>query len=254
MLWNKLKLDNKTAIITGGGRGLGKAMALALAEAGADIVVAARNQKEINDVASEINRMGRKGKAIPTNVAVLQDVERMVEGAISEFGKIDILLNNAGIAIVRPLLDATEEEWYRVLNTNLTAMFLCCKAAGRHMVKQGKGKIINISSIMAFIGQSNFVSYSASKAAVISFTRALAVEWAKYNINVNAIAPGTFYTSFNAFALDDEKVGKILVSKIPLRRVGMPEELGPLVVYLASEASDFMTGETIFIDGGQLAT
>ena len=254
MLWEKYSLKEKVAIVTGAGRGLGKAMALALAEAGGHLVAAARTQKEIEEVASEIRKMGRKAIAIPTDVTISRDVEQMVGRTISEFGRIDILVNNSGIAVEKPLLDATEEEWHRVLDTNLTGMFLCTRAVGRYMVNQNKGKIINIASNVGLIGYPNFVSYCVSKAGVIQFTRALAIEWARYNIHVNAIGAGTFYTSFNAYALDDEKIGKIMISRIPLKRAGKPEELGPLVVYLASEASDFVTGETIFIDGGQLAT
>jgi len=253
MVLEEFVLNGKSAIVTGAGRGLGKAMAQALAEAGADVVVAARTVKEIEETSGEIEKLGRRSIAIPTDVSSSKSVEEMVHQVLSEFGKIDILVNNSGMAINKPLIETTEEEWNKVISTNITGMFLCIKAVGDHMIQHKSGKIINIASNVGVMGYQNFISYCVSKAGVIQFTRALALEWARYNINVNAIGPGTFYTAFNSQALDDKNIKDKMLKRIPLRRVGQPKELGPLVVYLASKASDFMTGETIFIDGGQLS-
>jgi len=254
MVLEAFKLDGKVAIVTGAGRGLGKAMSLALAEAGADVVGAARNVREIEQTSKEITHLGRKSIAIPTDITSFRMVNDMVRKTMEEFGKIDILVNNSGIAIPKPFISTNEEEWNRVLSTNLTGMFLCTRAVGQFMIQQRSGKIINIASDVGVRGYRNFVSYCVSKAGVIQLTRALALEWAPYNIHVNAIGPGTFYTDLNAAALQDDKTREEMLRRIPLRRYGQPKELGPLVVYLASQASDFMTGETIFIEGGHLST
>ncbi len=251
MVYDKLKLDGKVALVTGGGRGLGRAMAQALAEAGADVVVVSRTVQEIEETADSIRKMGRKALAIPTDILQIQQVEKAVQITLKEFGKIDILVNNSGVAVVKPLLDLTLEEWNQVIQTNLTGVFIVSKTVGRHMAERRQGKVINMASVAGVRGVTTLSAYAASKAGVINLTRCMAAEWVKYNIRVNAIAPGYFYTSMSAPGLDNEKIREAILSKIPLRRVGQPEELGPLVVYLASEASDFMTGETIFIDGGQ---
>jgi NAD(P)-dependent dehydrogenase (short-subunit alcohol dehydrogenase family) len=248
-----LSLEGKVAIVTGASRGLGKTMALALARAGTDVVTAARTPEAIDEAASAIRALGRRSLAIPTDVSNYGAVEQMVSRTIAEFGKIDILVNNSGIAIDKPLLETTEEEWRRVLDVNLNAMFFCAKLAGGHMVAQRKGKIINVASIAGLAGVSNLGSYCVSKGGVVQLTRVLALEWARYNVNVNAIAPGYFMTEMNEQARKDEKKAEALLRRIPLRRFARPEELDFLVVYLASDASDFMTGETIVIDGGQLA-
>ena len=171
--------------------------------------------------------------------------------AIAEFKRVDILVNNAGVGIVKPLCDTSDEEWDTVMNTNLRGAFYCTRAVGRGMIERRQGKVINISSILGIRGYQNFVSYCVSKGAVTQFTRALALEWARYNINVNAIAPGSFLTEFNEQGYSDEKFRDLSLKRIPLRRFGRPEELGVLVVFLASSASDYMTGEIIYMDGGQ---
>jgi NAD(P)-dependent dehydrogenase (short-subunit alcohol dehydrogenase family) len=228
-------------------------MALALAEAGADIVVTARTKKEIEETTSLIKDSGRNAIAVLCDVTQRSSVDSLVAKALSEFGRIDILVNNAGVAIVRDFLDLTEEEWRDTLDTNLTSAFYCCQAVGPVMMKEGGGKIINITSVNGQRGKAGMVAYASSKGGIIQFTRALAVEWAQHNIKVNAIGPGAFYTQPMKKVLDDPTLGKIRRKKIPLKRAGEPRELGALIVYLASEASDFMTGEVIFIDGGELA-
>lgn len=250
---DRMNLEGRVAIVTGSGRGLGRAMAIALAEAGADIVVTARTRREIEETAQRIEERGRRALAFAADITVPGEAEQIVNQTIQLLGKVDILVNNAGVAIAKELHEMSLDEWHQTLSTNLTSLFLCCKAVAPYMIAKRQGKVINIASIDGAAGKATLVAYCASKGGVIQFTRALAVEWAKYNIQVNAIGPGAFYTKPMAPILEDEKLGPIRRKKIPLGREGMPEELGPLVVYLASSASDFMTGETIFIDGGELA-
>ena len=253
MVFEMMKLDGKVAIVTGSGRGLGRAMALALAEAGADVVVTARTETEIEETASLVEASGRRSISMTCNVMEKSSVDRLVNTALAEFERIDILVNNAGIAMFKPFLEISEEDWRRSIDSNVTSMLFFCQAVGPTMIKQGKGKIINIASVIGERIRIPSIPYASSKGGAIQFTRALAVEWARYNINVNAIGPGAFYTDPMKVILDDPKLGEIRTKKIPLKRVGQPKELGPLAVYLASEASDFMTGEIIYIDGGELA-
>ena len=252
-IFEKFFLKEKTAIVTGAGRGLGKAMAIALARAGADIVCCARTLEQVEQTASEILQMGRRCLPVKADVSRPEDVRRLVEQSIGKFKRIDILVNNAGGGIPRSFIDISDEEWRQTLNTNLSSVFYCCREVGRHMLAQGKGKIINISSTAGVAASPKNAPYHVTKAGIILLTKALAVEWARSRINVNAIAPGQFQTSLTEDYLNDERIRESVLRRIPLRRVGMPEELGPLVVYLASDASDFMTGEVIFIDGGELA-
>jgi NAD(P)-dependent dehydrogenase (short-subunit alcohol dehydrogenase family) len=244
-------LDGKVALVTGAGRGLGKAMALALAEAGSDVICVARTKDQIEETCAEIEGLGRKGMAIPTDITSSRSVDEMCSAALSEFKKIDILVNNAGIAIGKPFCEVSDEEWDQVMNINLRGAFYCSRAVGRGMMERCQGKVINISSILGKRGYQYFVSYCVSKGAMTQFTRALALEWARYNINVNAIAPGIFLTAFNEEAYADDKFRDITLKRIPFRRFGQADELGPLVVFMASRASDYMTGETVYIDGGQ---
>ncbi|MBW1997110.1 MAG: glucose 1-dehydrogenase [Deltaproteobacteria bacterium] len=253
MVLDQFKLEGKVALVTGSGRGLGRAMAKALAEAGADVVVTARSQKEIGETAGLIRDLGRRGLAIPCDVRDKASIDNLVGEALGEFGRIDILVNNAGCAIIKSLLDLSEEEWHATIDTNLTSMFLCCKAVGPVMIRQGGGRIINVTSVLGARGRTGSVVYACSKGGVIQLTRTLAIEWAPYNIRVNAIGPGAFYTKPMKTVLDDPELGEIRRKKIPLKREGQPEELGPLVVYLASPASDYMTGEIVYVDGGELA-
>jgi len=257
MISDELNLAGKVATVTGAGRGIGKAISLALAEAGADIVAVARTKEEIEETCREVKALGRRGIAIPTDVTKAKQVDLMVEKAISNFGKIDILINNAGTAAFKALVSPdsprmAEEDWHKVIDTNLTSIFLCCRAVGPYMFKQKKGKVINISSISSQKAQTDDIPYNVSKAGVDMFTRCLALDWAPYNINVNAIGPGQFYTKLSAKSHEDPELRARMVSCIPLGRVGNLQELAYLAVFLASPASDFITGQIIFIDGGCL--
>jgi 2-deoxy-D-gluconate 3-dehydrogenase len=248
-----LDLDGKVAVITGGGRGLGQAAACALAEAGADVALLARSAEELAATARTIQEMGRRVLTLPTDVTSETAVEEAAAAVVEEFHHVDILVNNAGIAPVAPLLELTLADLRRVLDVNVVGAFLCARAFGAHMVAQRKGAVINIASVAGLGGDTDLSAYCASKGAMIAFTKALAVEWARHGVTVNAVAPGYFRTDLNKKALDDVQIGPKIVKHIPLRRVGQPEELGPLVVYLASDAAAFMTGSVVVLDGGQLA-
>jgi NAD(P)-dependent dehydrogenase (short-subunit alcohol dehydrogenase family) len=242
---DKFSLKGKVALVTGAARNLGKIISLAFAEAGANVVLASRSLPEIKEIEGDIQQRGMKALAIPLDVTDSREVEKAVHRVISEFGRIDILVNNAAIRSIRSILEISVEEWKNVIDTNLTGAFICCKAVGPFMIQQGGGRIINISSRIGFQGMANRVAYCSSKGGLIQLTRALALEWAPFNILVNAVAPGLMNTPTGSRAIQE---GKAL--DIPLKRAGEPEEIAPLVVYLASEASTYMTGEVIVIDGG----
>jgi NAD(P)-dependent dehydrogenase (short-subunit alcohol dehydrogenase family) len=246
-------IQDKVSIITGAGRGLGRVMALALAEAGSDIVLAARSPDQIERVADEIKALGRRTLSLQVDITNSADVGRMVDKTVSEFGKIDILVNNAGQTAAfahHKFEDIPEKEWVDLIGTNVNGTFLVSKMVGKNMLDQGRGKIINIASSFGAKAMPTRICYSVSKAAVIHMTRGLAIEWADRGIRVNCIAPGSFElpggdTNKNIAKLNDERR-----KRVPMDRLGRAEELGPLVVFLASDASDYMTGETVFIDGG----
>ena len=253
MVLDSFKLVGKVAWVTGASRGLGRAMAVALAEAGADLVLSARTLIDLEATASEVKRLGRRALVVQADATRKTDAEAVVAKAIAEFDRIDILVNNAGVATAKTLMETEEADWDRVLSTNVRGPYLCARAVGPHMIARKAGKIINIGSVLSFIGEPTVVAYAASKGAILQFTRGLAIEWARYNIQVNAICPGYFVTSLNQSFLESVE-GKAYVGRwVPMRRPGRPEELGPVVVFLASSASDFMTGAHILIDGGQVA-
>lgn len=269
MIANEYRVDGKVAIVTGGGRGIGKAIALVLAEAGADVAVAARSREQIEQTAEEIRKLQRRALAIPTDVSNEDQVKELVDKVISEFGKIDILCNSAGILLFKPVAvlpgvklpgwesagdnwdkPQTLEDWDKVLDTNLTSAFLFAQAVGPHMIKQRKGKVINISSNGAEQGISYNSAYNVSKAGVSAFTRCLASEWGPFNINVNAIAPGLTNTVMIKPLITDPKMMKDKLGKTPLGRLGEPREVALLTLFLASSASNFITGQIFTIDGG----
>jgi len=265
------RVEGKVAIVTGAGRGIGKAIALALAEAGADIAVVARTREQIEQTAEEVQKLGRKALAIPTDVTQENQVKRAVDQTISQFGKIDILVNNAGILMVKPVAfipgarfpgwetagdnwnkPQTLEDWHRVIDTNLTSAFLFAQAVGPHMMKQKKGKVVNTSSTNADEGIPYLSAYCVSKAGLSAFTRCLASEWASFNINVNAIAPGAINADMSVSFLKDPEMEKACLNLIPLGRIGEPREVALLVLFLVSEASDYLTGQIFIIDGGAM--
>lgn len=255
---NKKMFDvkNKVAIITGARRGMGKAHAILLAKAGAKVVVSDVFLEECQQVAEEIKNAGGEAIAVKCDVTKKTEVEEMINAAVSKWGKVDILVNNAGIVQFKPFVDLTEEEWDRTLDINLKGQFLCAQAAVKQMIKQKSGSIINIASIdMGQIGKGMpyLVHYSASKGGVVAMTQSLAVELAPYNIRINAVAPGAINTKIAEGQPTDPKAMEVIMSQIPMRRVGEPEEVSNLVLFLASDASSYITGSTMVVDGGWTA-
>ena len=243
-----LKLTGKVALVTGAAQGIGKAVALLLARNGADIVVSDINLEKAEETAKEIESIGRKAMAIKVNVANLNDVEQMVEAILEKFGKIDILVNNAGITRDKLILRMTEEDWDAVLNVNLKGTFNCTKAVVRHMSKQRSGKIVSIASVVGEMGNAGQANYSASKAGVIGFTKTIAREFAQRGINVNAIAPGYIETPMTEGL--PEKAKEELKRLIPMERLGKPEDVAEAVLFLVSEASSYITGQVLNVNGG----
>jgi NAD(P)-dependent dehydrogenase (short-subunit alcohol dehydrogenase family) len=245
-------LDGKVAVVTGGGRGLGRAFAHALGAEGAKVVVASRNAQDLEKVVAEAADAGFEAFARPTDVTSEESVDGLISDAVEHFGRVDILVNNSGIVATKPLVDMSVDDWDGLIDTNLRGTFLATRAAGRQIIAQGSGgKVINIASNFGLKGIPNHVGYSASKAGVIGFTRSAGVEWARHNIQVNAIAPGYFVTDMNAEVREDDELERKILRTIPARRMAAASELSTWIVALAGPASDFMTGEVIVIDGGQ---
>jgi len=244
-------LHGAVAVVTGAGRGLGREIALALSAAGAHVVLASRTQAQLDEVVAEIAARGAQALAVATDVTDESAVDELIRAGVDRFGRLDIVVNNSGIVDTSPLLEQSAAAWDRVISTNLRGTYLVTRAAGRHLTAQGSGKVINIASNFALMGVANHAAYSASKAAVIAFTKAMAVEWARHGVQVNAIAPGYFETDLNAAMRADDDMFSRVTRAIPARRMGTPAELGPWLLLLAGPASDFMTGEVIVIDGGQ---
>ena len=248
-------LSGRTAIVTGGGSGLGRQMAVGLAECGANVVLCARTVERCEEVAEELRVLGVQALAFACNVRERAQVQAVVDGAVGEFGTVDILVNNAGTSWKASPEEMPLEAWQKVIDVNLTGPFLFSQAAGKVMIRAGGGKVINISSVAAFQGAPsealNAIAYNTSKGGLISFTRDLAVKWAPFRINVNAIAPGWFPSEMSQKVL--EQSGDKLMEHSPLGRYGGPDDLKGAVAFLASAASDFVTGVTLPVDGGQLA-
>jgi 2-deoxy-D-gluconate 3-dehydrogenase len=239
------------AVVTGASRGLGRAIALALAEAGADVAVTGRAAAELEETARQAVQHDVRALPFVADVSAYPEVERLMAHVVSALGRLDIVVNNAGIARVAPLAEASLDDWRAIVEVNLSGVFYGCRAAAPYLIRQRSGKVINLASVLAAVALPGYTMYAATKGAVISLTRTLAVEWARHNIQVNAIAPGWFVTDMNEAAFADPRVHERLTRDVPARRTGRLEEIGPLAVYLASTGSDFMTGQTIFLDGGQ---
>jgi NAD(P)-dependent dehydrogenase (short-subunit alcohol dehydrogenase family) len=244
-------LAGRVALVTGAGRGLGRAIARAVGRAGAAVACAARSRDQVDAAAAEIEATGARALALGLDVTRTDQITAAVEEAEARLGPIDILVNNAGITLERKTVELTDEEWDSVLATNVTAMFRCARAVAPGMIRRGHGKVINVGSMYGVIGVARYAAYCASKAAVDGLTRSLAVEWARHGIQINCLAPGYMNTDIPRAALADERTRALFLSKVPARRIGEPEEVGALAVYLASPASDFMTGQTLYLDGGQ---
>ena len=249
-------LKGKTAIITGARRGMGKTHALKLAQAGCKVVVSDISQEDCQKVVDEIKKAGGEGLAVKCDVTQKEEVDKMIAETVKKFGKVDILVNNAGIAQFKPFLELTEEEWDRTLDINLKGYFLCAQAAAKEMAKQKRGVIINIASVamgQQGVGFPNLAHYCASKGGITAMTEALALELAPLGIRVNVVAPGMIETPMIDPIKQDPKAMEESMARVPLKRVGKPEEVSNLVLFLASDASSYMTGAAVVIDGGWLA-
>jgi NAD(P)-dependent dehydrogenase (short-subunit alcohol dehydrogenase family) len=249
-----LNLEGKVAVVTGGTSGIGRALSLGLADAGADVIATARRQQEVDNTADAIEARGRKTLRLVSDVCNRESLETLLTAALERMGKVDILINCAGKIKRTPTISLPEEEWTDILNTNLTGTLRACQIFGKHMLERGYGRIINISSLNSFVALSEVAAYAASKAGVASLTRSLAVEWSKKGITVNAIAPGVFRTDLNAALLDSSPRGHELLMRTPMGRFGKTEELVGAAIYLASDSASFVTGQTIVVDGGFLAS
>lgn len=248
------RLDNKVALITGGSKGLGEAIADALASAGADVVVTSRHGDEAQATASRIaSTYGRRALAMQSDVTKAAEVKAMVEETIGQLGHIDILVNSAGINIRKPTLEISEDEWRQVMDTNLTGPFLATQAVGHHMLERGWGRVINLGSIQSVIAQPGRPAYNSSKGGLLQFTRTVALEWAQAGVTVNAICPGPFDTPLNRPLRNNPEVYKTFLTKIPMGRWGDVSEIGGAAIFLASDASSFVTGSALFVDGGWTA-
>ena len=246
-------LSGKRALVTGGGTGLGRAMAHALAEAGADVALAARRKEKLEEAAEEIRALGRTSHAVACDLTEPDSVQEAAREAEDALGGVDILVNNSGVSGEGWAADLPLERWDQVLETNLRGAFLMCQAVAPGMIERGGGAIVNVSSVAGFIGVKMLSAYSASKGGLIQLTKTLALEWAKTGVRVNALAPGYFLTDINSRFFASEAGERMIRAHIPMGRTGRPEELKGAILFLASDASSFMTGSTLVIDGGQYA-
>ena len=246
-------LTGKVALVTGAGRGLGYEIALALAAYGADVAVCSRTPAEVEKTRDAIRDQGRRALAITADITQIPDIHAMVEKVVGEFGRIDILINNAGINIPQWAVDVTEEAWDKVMNINVKGLFFCAQAVGKVMIGQKSGKIINISSQAGTVAIQQRAAYCSSKGAVNQLTKLLALEWAEHNINVNAVAPTFLETPFSAPMFKNEEFHRLVLGNILLGRIGKPSDVTGAVVYLASSAADLVTGHILLVDGGWTA-
>jgi NAD(P)-dependent dehydrogenase (short-subunit alcohol dehydrogenase family) len=254
MSFSGLELNGKTAVVIGGTSGIGRAIAHGLADAGANVVASSRRAEEVEKTAVEIEEKGRKTLRITSDVSDKATLQNLLDECVSSFGRVDILVNSAGVTKRAPTLDLPEDEWNWIMETNLTGTLRACQVFGKHMVENGYGRIINIASLSTFVALYEVAAYAASKAAVASLTKSLAIEWSQHGVNVNAIAPGVFKTALNTRLLESTERGKEFLTRTPMKRFGKVEELAGAAVFLASDAASFVNGEVLVVDGGFLAS
>jgi NAD(P)-dependent dehydrogenase (short-subunit alcohol dehydrogenase family) len=254
MAFTPLDLSGRTAVVIGGTTGIGRALTVGLAEAGADVVPTSRRPDVVDEAAALVEAAGRRTLRVTTDVADEASIASLLAAAVGAFGKVDILVNCAGRTKRTPTLELTDREWNEILETNLTGTLRACRLFGRHMIERRYGRIINIASLTSFVSMMEVAAYSASKSAVASLTRSLAVEWSQFGVMVNAIAPGVFRTALNQALLDTTPRGQELLMRTPMRRFGDVNELAGAAVFLASDAASFVTGHVLAVDGGFLAS
>jgi len=247
-------LEDKLAIVTGAGRGLGRGFAVALAEAGANVICTGRNMALLEETVAQIRNAGGKAEAVRADVSVTSEMQKAIDAVVERYNRLDILVNNAGTEIAKEIWDVTEQDYDTIMNINLKGLYFAARAAAHHMVRQRRGKIINVGSLASQIGIAGSTVYSASKGGVLQFTRALAVELAPYKVQVNAIGPGYFRTDLTEPFFQDPEHRRWIEQRIPMGRIGTPEDLAATVIFLASSGSDYITGQIIYVDGGWLAS
>ena len=254
MGYTGLELTGRTAVVIGGTSGIGRAIAHGFADAGANVIASSRRAEEVEKIAAEIEARGRRTLRVTSDVSSRSQLQNLLEECLKQFDQIDILVNSAGVTQRTPTLDVPEEEWNRIMDINLTGTLRACQIFGKHMLSNGYGRVINIASLSSFVALYEVAAYAASKAAVASLTKSLALEWSAHGVTVNAIAPGVFKTALNAKLLEETERGREFLLRTPMKRFGKVEELAGAAIFLASEAASFVSGEILVVDGGFLAS